>query len=81
MCLPLMGTFIHTQDGFMEFLCVIDFIMKSTSLPQVTGSDYTVENVSCDDNDISRYATKTEHTLCICLRLMRTLIHTQDDFM
>ena len=67
MCLP----FIHIQVGFMEFLCVIDFIMKSTSKPQVTASDYTVENVSSDDN-ISRYATKTEHTVCMCSRLMRT---------
>ena len=44
-CLPLKRTFIHIQDGFMEFLYVIDFIMKSTSKPQVTALDYTVENV------------------------------------
>ena len=60
----------------MEFLCVIDFIMKTTSKPQITDSDYTVENVSSDDN-ISRYATKTEHAICMCSRLMRT----QDGFM
>ena len=71
-----MRTSIHIQDGFMEFLCVIDFIMKSTSKPQVTASDYTVENVSSDEN-ISRYATKTEHAICKCSRLMRT----QDGFM
>ena len=76
MCLPLMRTFIHIQDGFMEFSCVIDFIMKSTSKPQVTASDYPVENVSSDGN-ISRFATITEHTICMCSRLMRT----QDGFM
>ena len=76
-----MRTFIHTHYGFMEFLCVIDFIMKSTSQPQVTASDYTVENVSCDDNDISRYASKTEDTLFMFLCLMRNFIHTQDGVM
>ena len=43
MCLPLMRTYIYIQDGFMVCMCVIDFIMKSTSNPQVTASDYTVE--------------------------------------
>ena len=37
---------MRTQDGFMEFLCVIDFIMKSISWPLVTLSDNTDEDVS-----------------------------------